>query len=156
MWRYHEFLPVVHSANIVTLGEGGTPLLKADRLGKAFGFSELYIKDEGGNSTGSFKARGMSAAISKAKELGITKVAIPTAGNAGVALAAYGAKAGIEGFQDSYRLPGIHWQKERSTQQSWRYDPACGHYSALGICSRAYRQGNDKIWRRHCRGYHRQ
>ena len=96
MWRYHEFLPVINPANIVTLGEGGTPLLKADRLGAAFGFSDLYIKDEGGNSTGSFKARGMSAAISKAKELGITKVAIPTAGNAGVALAAYGAKAGIE------------------------------------------------------------
>ncbi len=96
MWRYGEFLPVLNPANIVTLGEGGTPLLKADRLGKAFGFSELYIKDEGGNSTGSFKARGMSAAISKARELGITKVAIPTAGNAGVALAAYGAKADIE------------------------------------------------------------
>ena len=96
MWRYHEFLPVIKPENIVTLGEGGTPLLKAEKLGEAFGFSELYIKDEGGNPTGSFKARGMSAAVSKAKELGIKKVAIPTAGNAGVALAAYGAKAGIE------------------------------------------------------------
>ena len=96
MWRYQEFLPVLRPENIVTLDEGGTPLLKADQLGSAFGFPDLYIKDEGGNPTGSFKARGMSAAISKAKELGIKKVAIPTAGNAGVALAAYGAKAGLE------------------------------------------------------------
>jgi len=96
MWRYREFLPVLRSENIVTLGEGGTALLKADRLGKAFGLSNLYIKDEGENPTGSFKARGMSAALSKAKELGIQKIAIPTAGNAGVALAAYGAKAGFE------------------------------------------------------------
>jgi threonine synthase len=96
MWRYHEFLPVTQPENIITLGEGGTPLLKIEKLGNAFGLSKLYIKDEGGNPTGSFKARGMSAAISKAKELGIKKVAIPTAGNAGVALAAYGAKAGFE------------------------------------------------------------
>lgn len=95
MWRYREFLPINDEKNIVSLGEGGTPLFKANKLNTAIGIEELYWKDEGGNPTGSFKARGMSAAISKAKELGIKKVAIPTAGNAGVALAAYGARAGI-------------------------------------------------------------
>jgi threonine synthase len=78
------------------MGEGGTPLFKSRNLSKLVGLSELYWKDEGGNPTGSFKARGMSAAISKARELGIRKLAIPTAGNAGVALAAYGARAGLE------------------------------------------------------------
>jgi len=95
MWRYREFLPINDEKNIVSQGEGGTPLFKANKLNKAIGIEELYWKDEGGNPTGSFKARGMSVAISKAKELGIKKVAIPTAGNAGVALAAYGARAGI-------------------------------------------------------------
>jgi threonine synthase len=96
MWRYREFLPVIDPGNIVSLGEGGTPLFKAKRLGKQIGLPSLFWKDEAGNPTGSFKARGMSAAVSKAKELGIKKMAIPTAGNAGVALAAYGARAGIE------------------------------------------------------------
>src|ERR1035437_5119515 len=96
MWRYKEFLPVIHPENIVSLGEGGTPVFKAERLGKSIGLPHLYWKDEAGNPTGSFKARGMSAAISKAKELGIKKLAIPTAGNAGVALAAYGTRAGIQ------------------------------------------------------------
>jgi threonine synthase len=96
MWRYKEFLPVSDSKNIISLGEGGTPLFKATNLSKVIGIPRLYWKDEGGNPTGSFKARGMSAAISKAKELGIRKLAIPTAGNAGVALAAYGARAGME------------------------------------------------------------
>ena len=95
MWRYKEFLPVNDDKNIVSLGEGGTPLFKANKLNKAIGIEELYWKDEGGNPTGSFKARGMSAAISKAKELGIKRLAIPTAGNAGVALAAYGTRAGM-------------------------------------------------------------
>jgi threonine synthase len=95
MWRYREFLPIADEKNIVSLGEGGTPLFKANKLNKAIGIDQLYWKDEGGNPTGSFKARGMSAAISKAKELGIKKLAIPTAGNAGVALAAYGTRAGM-------------------------------------------------------------
>lgn len=95
MWRYKEFLPVNNDNNIVTLGEGGTPLFRASKLSKAIGIEQLFWKDEGGNPTGSFKARGMSAAVSKAKELGIKKLAIPTAGNAGVALAAYGTRAGI-------------------------------------------------------------
>jgi len=96
IWRWHEMMPVEDPANIVSLGEGGTPLLRAGRLGAPAGFSDLWIKDEGGNPTGSFKARGLSVAISRAKELGHRKIALPTAGNAGGAAAAYAAKAGME------------------------------------------------------------
>ncbi len=96
MYRYLEVLPVLDDANIVSLGEGGTPLLKSARIGKELGLSNLYFKDESGNATGSFKARGLGMAISKAKELGIKKVIIPTAGNAGSAVAAYCARAGIK------------------------------------------------------------
>jgi len=98
MWRYRELLPVRDEANVVTLGEGMTPLLRVtDRVSAALGFhgGRLRIKDEGKNPTGSFKARGMAAAISKAKELGITEVALPSAGNAGSAAAAYAAAAGM-------------------------------------------------------------
>lgn len=96
LWRYREVLPVEHDENIVTFGEGGTPLLPAKRLGAKIGLTNLYIKDEGQNPTQSFKARGMTAAISVAKELGVKKVAVPTAGNAGGAMAAYAARAGME------------------------------------------------------------
>src|SRR5580765_1951702 len=96
IWKWHELLPVEDPANIVSLGEGGTPLLRAERLGGQTGFADLSIKDESGNPTGSFKARGLSAAVSKAKELGFTKIALPTAGNAGGAAAAYAARAGME------------------------------------------------------------
>ena len=98
MWRYFEVLPVRDEVNVVTLGEGFTPILKAERLGREMGCSALYIKDEGLNPTASFKARGMSAAVSKAAELGITRVTVPSAGNAGGAMAAYAAKAGMEGY----------------------------------------------------------
>jgi threonine synthase len=92
MWRYEELLP---SREPVTLGEGMTPVLHAKRLGASMGLRNLYIKDEGLNPTGSFKARGLSAAVSRAKELGVKALATPTAGNAGGALAAYAAQAGI-------------------------------------------------------------
>jgi threonine synthase len=98
MWRYHELLPVRDPANVVTLGEGMTPLLRvSERVSAQLGFTggRLRIKNEGKNPTGSFKARGMAAAISKAKELGITEVALASAGNAGSAAAAYAAAAGI-------------------------------------------------------------
>jgi threonine synthase len=91
-------MPVEHEENIVTLGEGWTPLIAAKRLGKLLGFSSLYLKDESLNPTGSFKARGMSTAISQAKEKGVKKIVIPTAGNAGGAAAAYTAKAGQEAY----------------------------------------------------------
>jgi threonine synthase len=98
LWRYREVLPVDDNKNILTLGEGLTPLLKADRLGADLGMSNLYIKDESLNPTASFKARGMAVAISMAKELGVKKLAVPSAGNAAGALAAYAAKAGIPAF----------------------------------------------------------
>src|SRR5262249_45342599 len=98
LWRYREVLPVDDAANIVSLGEGWTPLLHASRLGASVGIRELYIKDESQNPTQSFKARGMATAVSMAKELGATKLAVPSAGNAAGALAAYAARAELEAF----------------------------------------------------------
>ena len=99
LWRYREVLPVEDPENIVSFGEGWTPLLKVDRLAATLPIDlNLYIKDEGQNPTQSFKARGMTAAISMAKELGVTKVAVPSAGNAAGALAAYAAKADMEAY----------------------------------------------------------
>jgi threonine synthase len=93
MWRYTEVLP---DAEPVTLGEGMTPLIAARRLGERLGLQNLFIKDEGLNPTASFKARGLSAAVTMARALGAKAVAIPTAGNAGGALAAYAARAGLK------------------------------------------------------------
>ena len=98
MWRYADVLPVTSSENVVTLGEGYTQLLPARRLGKTLGLSRLYIKDESTNPTQSFKARGMAMAVSMARELGVKKLAAPSAGNAGGALSAYAARAGIPAF----------------------------------------------------------
>jgi threonine synthase len=100
MWRYREFLPVRESENIITLGEGFTPMIPLNRIGNIIeniiGNRRVFYKDESLNPTCSFKARGLSAAVSKAKELGVRETVIPTAGNAGGALAAYSAKAGIK------------------------------------------------------------
>jgi threonine synthase len=98
LWRYGEVLPVENCENIVSLGEGFTPLHHAKNLGAEFGLEHLFIKDESLNPTQSFKARGMTAAVSMAKELGVKKVAAPSAGNAAGALAAYAALAGMEAF----------------------------------------------------------
>jgi len=98
MWRYHELLPLKHQENIITLGEGFTPLFRAERLGSALGCDRLYLKDESMNPTGSFKARGLSVAVSKAKELGLKKLAIPSAGNAAGALSAYASKGGLSAY----------------------------------------------------------
>ncbi|HTG94074.1 MAG TPA: threonine synthase [Pyrinomonadaceae bacterium] len=98
MWRYREVMPVERDDNIVSLGEGWTPLLAARRLAEKTGIREVYIKDESLNPTQSFKARGMSAAVSMAKELGAKKLAVPSAGNAAGALSAYAARAGLECF----------------------------------------------------------
>ena len=98
MWRYREVMPVESDANIVSLGEGWTPLLHARRLGESLGMRRLHIKDESLNPTQSFKARGMSAAVSMALELGVRKLAAPSAGNAAGALAAYAASAGLEAY----------------------------------------------------------
>ena len=96
LWRYREILPLQDDANLISLGEGFTPLIEAKTLAREFGLERLWIKDEAQNPTGSFKDRGLSLAVSRAKELGVKKVAIPSAGNAGGSLSAYAARAGIE------------------------------------------------------------
>jgi threonine synthase len=96
LWRYRELLPLQDDANLISLGEGFTPLIEAKTLARELGLQRLWIKDEAQNPTGSFKDRGLSLAVSRAKELGVKKVAIPSAGNAGGSLSAYAARAGIE------------------------------------------------------------
>jgi threonine synthase len=96
MWRYREVLPLPEDGRRVSLGEGFTPLLPAPRLGARLGLARLVVKEEGGNPTGSFKARGLSAAVSMANAFGATDVCLPSAGNAGSALAAYAAAAGLK------------------------------------------------------------
>ena len=96
MWRYAELLPVIDSCHIVSLNESVTPLLLAQRLADFLGLEALWVKDESRLPTGSFKARGLAMAVSRAKELGLTKLAIPSAGNAATALSSYAAQAGIE------------------------------------------------------------
>src|ERR1700678_2252270 len=96
MWRYAPVLPVSKPAAMISLGEGMTPLIHTRRLGARLGASDLWVKDEGINPTGSFKARGLSCAISMCVELGLSKIAVASAGNAGSALAAYAAASGIE------------------------------------------------------------
>jgi len=98
MWRYREVLPVQQAGREISLGEGFTPVLPAPRLGRHLGLQNLLIKDESCNPTGSFKARGLSAAVSMARELGVRRLAIPSAGNAAGAMAAYAAHAGMESF----------------------------------------------------------
>jgi threonine synthase len=96
MWRYRAFLPLAPGEEPVTLGEGGTPLLRSRRLAEHLRLSRLWIKDEAPNPTGSFKARGLAAAVTRAVAAGARRFTLPTAGNAGVAAAAYGARAGAE------------------------------------------------------------
>jgi threonine synthase len=117
MWRYRELLPLLDDAYKVTLGEGFTPMIKIEKTAEKYGFDKVFIKDESYNPTGSFKARGLSMAISKANELGITNCIVPTAGNAGGAMSAYCAKSGMKAtvvmpsitpaiFMDECRLHG--------------------------------------------------
>ena len=96
LWRYRELLPVRDPRHVLCLGEGFTPLVHATRLGQAVGFDNLFIKDEGLNPTASFKARGLSVAVSRARELGVKAVSIPSAGNAASAMSAYAALAGMQ------------------------------------------------------------
>lgn len=95
MWRYREWLPLLSDEEEVTLGEGGTALLPIGKIGARNGFSDLWVKDEGTNPTGSFKARGLATAVTRAVHAGARCFVLPTAGNAGVALAAYAARAGV-------------------------------------------------------------
>jgi threonine synthase len=96
LWRYRELLPVRDPRYVLCLGEGWTPLVHAERLGRELGFAGLYLKDEGLNPTASFKARGLAVAVSRASELGVEIVSIPSAGNAAGAMSAYAALAGME------------------------------------------------------------
>ena len=98
MWRYEELLPVDDHSKRASLGEGMSPMLRTDRLGEAFGLSNVWVKDESQLPTGSFKSRGLSMAVSRANELGVDTLAIPTAGNAGGAMAAYGARVGMTSY----------------------------------------------------------
>jgi len=98
MWRYWELLPVKDRGNVVSLGEGWTPLTEVGKLGAEIGVPDLWVKDEGIVPTGTFKARGLSMAVSKAKELGVKRLALPSAGNAAGAMTAYGARAGMESY----------------------------------------------------------
>ena len=98
LWRFLELLPVADSEHIISLGETVTPILAAPRLAARFGLSELLIKDESRLPTGSFKARGMAVAVTMANELGLKNLAVPTAGNAGGAMAAYAARAGMNSW----------------------------------------------------------
>ncbi|MBU6422703.1 MAG: pyridoxal-phosphate dependent enzyme, partial [Chloroflexi bacterium] len=96
LWRYRELLPLDDAAHAVSLGEGSTPLFELPTLGRKLGLRRLMVKDEGLLPSGSFKARGAAVGVSRARELGVTTIALPTAGNAGSAWAAYGARAGID------------------------------------------------------------
>jgi len=98
MWRYQEFLPLGPDVAPVSLGETTTPLIRLSKVEQRLGCAEIKVKDEGRLPTGSFKSRGMAVAVSMARQLGVTRIAIPTAGNAGAALAAYASRAGIESF----------------------------------------------------------
>lgn len=98
LWRYHEIMPVQDPANALTLGEGGTAVLDTPRLGSSYGYERLKVKDEGRNPTGSFKSRGLAAAVSRAKELGASAVSIPSAGNAAAAMSAYAANGGLGAY----------------------------------------------------------
>ena len=114
LWRFADLLPVKDPRMVATLGEGMTPLLAAGRLAEDVGLPNLLVKDESGNPTGSFKARGMAVAVSKARELGARSLAVPTAGNAGAAMAAYAARAGLEAdvYLPADTPPGIARQVE--------------------------------------------
>ncbi|UCD73811.1 MAG: threonine synthase [Phycisphaerales bacterium] len=141
MWRYRELLPVEDESHIVTLGETMTPLLPCPRLGGRLGVERLFVKDESRLPTGSFKSRGMAMAVSMAHELGIKRVAAPTAGNAGGALAAYAARASMDCF---IFMPD-------STPMINRYEAALHGAKAFLVnglitdCGRIVREGTEKM-----------
>ncbi len=138
LWRYRELLPLPGGAAPVTLGEGMSPLLRAEKLGPLIGVADLWIKDESQLPTGSFKSRGLCLAVTMAKHFGIDRLAIPTAGNAGGALAAYAARAGIEAFVFMPRDTPVVNQIECvvAGARTWLVDgliPDCGQIVRNGI-----------------------
>ena len=137
MWRFREFLPLGNGEEPVTLGEGETPLLEVRRTGRRLGLSDLLIKDEANNPTGSFKSRGLSAAITRAGRQGATSFVIPTAGNAGVAAAAYAARAGltVRVFAPTTTPPAILAQIVSFGGELVRLE---GHIGDCGAAARAH------------------
>jgi threonine synthase len=137
MWRFRAFLPLESGAEPVTLGEGGTPLLKLTRTGRRLGIPNLLLKDEANNPTGSFKSRGLSAAITRAAKQGATSFVIPTAGNAGVAAAAYAARAGlpVRVFAPATTPPAILAQIVSFGGELVQLD---GHIGDCGAAARAH------------------
>ena len=137
MWRFRPFLPLLPGEEPITLGEGDTPLLRAPRTGARLGLGRLWIKDEGTNPTGSFKARGLSAAITRAVAAGADRFVLPTAGNAGVAASAYGARAGV-----AVRVyaPATTPRTIRSQMLVYGADLVLldGHIGDCGLAARAY------------------
>ena len=136
MWRFRSLLPLMPEESPVTLGEGGTPLLSLERTGASLGASQLFIKDESVNPTGSFKSRGLSAAITRAAAARATGFVLPTAGNAGVAASAYGARAGLP-----VQVFAPAWTPVRLVQQMRRFGASVtlldGH---IGVCGGAARE----------------
>jgi threonine synthase len=141
IWRYRELLPIFDDVDIVSLGEPMTSLLQAPRLGSALGLSELWVKDESALPTGSFKSRGMAMAVSMARHFGVKRVAAPTAGNAGGALAAYGARAGMEVF--------IFMPADTPAANQWEcVDAGARVFLVDGLitdCGRIVREGRDAL-----------
>ncbi|HEX4574235.1 MAG TPA: threonine synthase [Gemmatimonadales bacterium] len=137
MWRYREWLPLAPGEAPVTLGEGGTPLLAVPRVGERHGFRDLRLKDESTNPTGSFKARGLAAAVTRGVAAGARAFVVPTAGNAGVALAAYAARAGVRArvYAPASTPPTILSQIRRFGGELQVLD---GHIGDCGAAARAY------------------
>lgn len=137
MWRYREWLPLTAEEEPISLGEGGTPLVPVRRLATAVGVSRLWVKDESQNPTGSFKARGLSAAVTRARLDGARRLTVPTAGNAGVALSAYGQRAALPVTVFAPRTT-----PPRILEQIRSYGAALmlidGHIGDCGVAARAY------------------
>jgi threonine synthase len=141
LWRYRELLPVADDRHIVSLGEPMTPILPCPRLGNALGLKNLSVKDESLLPTGSFKSRGQTVAISMCRQFGIRRVAIPTAGNAGGAMAAYAARAGIEAFVFMPRDTPLANQVEAALAGAKVFLVE----GLINDCGRIVREGIDKL-----------
>jgi threonine synthase len=137
MWRYREWLPIRDDEAPVTLGEGGTPLIAARVVGEELGMTRLFVKDESQNPTGSFKARGLSAAVTRAVRAGVERFTVPTAGNAGVALSAYASRVGLAAtvFTPAGTPPRILEQMQTYGAEVRLID---GHIGDCGRASREY------------------
>ena len=142
MWRYFEVMPVIDPKNVVTLGEGYTPILKCTDLGNEIGIQDLLIKDEGLNPTASFKARGLSAAVSKAKELGVKAITMPSAGNAAGAMSSYAARASIDSYVFMPKDAPFA-NKEEALMTGATVELVDGLISDAGVISREKAQQND-------------